>query len=102
MLRAGTQLKHGKDLGAGIDGEPKPHHLLVAPEPSSQFIQLKMREPKIREEAFVQDLWMFASASEPGGDGGLSVAEDLLGRGWVQSFGQRGETLLIQKDIGSC
>ena len=50
-----------------------------------------MREPKIEEEAFVQGLCMFASAREPGGDGGLSVAEDPRGRGWTQSFGQRRE-----------
>jgi len=66
VLRAGTQLQHGKNLSAGIDGEPKPQHLLVAPEPGAQFIQLQMREPKIGEEAFVQGLCMFASASEKG------------------------------------
>ena len=31
----------------------------------------------------------FASASQPGGDGGLSKAEDSLSRGRVQPFGQR-------------
>ena len=34
---------------------------------------------------------MFPSASEPGGDGGLTVAENPFSRRRVQSFGQRGE-----------
>ncbi len=41
------------------------------------------------EGAFVQDLRVLASTSQPGGDGGLSVAEDPLGGGKVQPFGQR-------------
>src|SRR6266852_4385206 len=34
---------------------------------------------------------MLASAREPGGDRGLSQAEDPLGSRWVQPFGQRGQ-----------
>ncbi|HEX9134834.1 MAG TPA: hypothetical protein VF844_21320 [Ktedonobacteraceae bacterium] len=40
------------------------------------------------EEALVQGLCMFPSASEPGGDGGLSVAEDPLCCGRGQLFSQ--------------
>src|SRR5215471_20716328 len=40
------------------------------------------------EEAYVQGLCMFPSASEPGGDGGLTVAENPFSRRRVQSFGQ--------------
>ena len=39
----------------------------------------------------VQGLCMFPCASEPGGDRGLSVAEDPLGSRKIQPFGQRGE-----------
>jgi hypothetical protein len=74
VLGSRTELKHRKKLGARIDGEPEPHHLLVAPEPGAQFIQLEMRELEMAEEALVQGLCMVKSASEPGGDGGLSVA----------------------------
>src|SRR5215472_7602515 len=88
VLGSRTELKHRKKLGARIDGEPEPHHLLVAPEPGSQFIQLEMRELEMAEEALVQGLCMFPRASEPGGDGRLSVAKDSCGRGRVQSFGE--------------
>ena len=37
----------------------------------------------------MQGLSVLACASQPGGDGGLSVAEDPLGGGRVQPFGQR-------------
>jgi hypothetical protein len=50
-----------------------------------------MREPEMGEEAFVQGLCMLPSASEPGGDGGLSVAEDPFSGRSIQPFGQRRE-----------
>ncbi len=43
------------------------------------------------EGPLVQRLSVLPSASEPGGDGGLPVAEDSFGRRWVQPFGQRRE-----------
>src|SRR5215831_17249770 len=33
VLCAGTELKHGKNLGAGINGQPEPQHLRMAAEP---------------------------------------------------------------------
>jgi len=88
VLRAGTELKHGKNLRAGVDGQPQPENLFVAAQPGSQFIQLEVRELEITEGALVQGLRMLASARQPGGDGGLSVAEDTLGSGSIQSFGE--------------
>jgi hypothetical protein len=41
------------------------------------------------EEALVQGLCVLKSTSQPDGDGGLSVAEDPWGLGWVQPFCQR-------------
>jgi hypothetical protein len=67
VLGSRTELQHRKKLGARIDGEPEPHHLLVAAEPGSQFIQLEMRELEMAEEALVQGLCMFPRASEKGG-----------------------------------
>jgi len=37
----------------------------------------------------MEELSMSACASQPGGNGGLLVAEDPFGSGWVQPFGQR-------------
>jgi len=73
----------------GVDGQPEPEHLCRAAEACSQFVQLEVWELEMAEGAFVQDLRMFASTSQPGDDGGLSVAEDPLGGGRVQPFGQR-------------
>jgi hypothetical protein len=91
VLCAGTKLKHGKNLGAGINGQPEPQHLRMAAEPGAQFVQLQVRELEMAEGAFVQDLCMFPSASQPGDDGGLPVAKDPFGRRSVKSFGQRRE-----------
>jgi hypothetical protein len=44
---------------------------------------------QIAEEVLVQRVR--ACTREPGGDGGLPVAEDSFGRRWVQSFRQRRE-----------
>ena len=91
VLRAGTQMKDRNDLCQGVDGQPEPEDLLVAAQPGSQFIQLEVREPEMAEGALVQGLCVLASASHPGGDGGLPVAEDPLGSGRVQPFGKRSQ-----------
>jgi hypothetical protein len=89
VLRAGAELKHRKNLGERIDGQPEPQHLVGAAQPGAQLIQLQMREPEGAERALVQGLSVLASAGQPGGDGRLPVAEDPLGGGRVQSFGER-------------
>jgi hypothetical protein len=40
VLCAGAELKHGKNLREGINGQPEPQHLLRAAQLGSQFIQL--------------------------------------------------------------
>ena len=91
VLGSRTELKHRQNLCQGIDGQPEPEYLSGAAPPGSQFIQLDMREPEMGEETLVQGLCMLPSASEPGGDSGLTVAEDPLSRGRIQPFGQRSE-----------
>ncbi len=88
-LRAWTQMEYRNNFREGVDGQPEPEHLCIAAEPCSQFVQLEVWELKMAEGAFVQDLRVLASTSQPGGDGGLSVAEDPLGGGSIQPFGQR-------------
>src|SRR5215469_1466629 len=48
-----------------------------------------MREPQMAKEAFMQGVRMLTGTGEPGGDGGLTIAEDSLGSGSVQPFCQR-------------
>jgi hypothetical protein len=60
-------------------------------QPRAQLVQLQVRQVEITEAVLVQGLCMFPSASQPGDDGGLPVAEDPFGRRSVQSFGQRRE-----------
>src|SRR5512142_2455455 len=50
-----------------------------------------MREVQMAEEAFVQGPCMIPSASQPGGDSGLSKAEDSLSSRKVQPFGKGSE-----------
>jgi hypothetical protein len=42
VLRAGTQLEDGKNLGAGIDGKPEPEDLFGTAEAGAQFVQLEV------------------------------------------------------------
>jgi hypothetical protein len=66
VLRAGAELKHRKNLGAGIDGEPEPQHLLSAAQPCAQFVQLEGREVQMEEEALMQALCMLACTGQKG------------------------------------
>jgi hypothetical protein len=91
VLRAGTQLEHRKNFRARINGQPKPEHLLGVAQPGAQFVQLQMREVEMVEEALVQGVRMLASTGEPGGNGGLPVAEDPFGSRRIQPFSQRRE-----------
>jgi hypothetical protein len=91
VLCAGTQLKHRKNLGEGIDREREPENLVGTAEPGAQFIQLQMREPEGAERALVQHLSVLACTRQPGGDGGLSVAKDPFSGGSIHPFGQRRE-----------
>ncbi len=84
-------MEHGKNLGEGINGQPKPHHVLVASEPGSQFIQLQIWELEVAEIVLVQRLSVLARPRQPGGDGLPPVAEDPFSCGSIQSFSQRRE-----------
>ena len=91
MLCAGSQMEHGHELGARIDGQPEPQDLLGVAQPGAQFVQLEMREVQGTEAALMEELSVPACAREPGGDAGLSVTEDPFSGGRVQTFGQRRE-----------
>jgi hypothetical protein len=52
---------------------------------------LEVRDPEMAKVALVEGLSVLASTGQPGRDGGLSKAEDPLGSGRVQPFGQRRE-----------
>jgi hypothetical protein len=110
VLRARTELEDGKKLGASVDGQPQPEHLCGAAEPRAQFVQLQVREVEMAEGALVQGMCMFPSACQPGGDGGLSVAEDPFSGRKVQPFGEcrqhygdlvRGSFQTVQRGVAS-
>ena len=60
-----TKLKHQKNLGERINGQPQPQHLLVAAQPRSQFVQLEVGDLQGVEATLVQGLCMFSCADEP-------------------------------------
>jgi hypothetical protein len=82
-------MEHGENLRERIDGQPEPDHLCGAAQSGSQFVQLQMWEPEGAEGALVQGLCVLASASQPGSDCGLPVAEDTFCGGSIQPFGER-------------
>jgi len=61
-LGAGAELKHRKNLGEGIDGQPEPEDLVGAAQPGSEFVQLEMRDVETAEAALVKGLSVFPSA----------------------------------------
>jgi len=63
-LRAQTQMEHGKNLGAGIDGEPEPEDLLGITQPRAEFVQLEMREVQGAEAVLVQGLRVLTSTGQ--------------------------------------
>jgi len=66
VLGAGTELKHGKKLGARVESQPEPEHLCSAAEPGTQFVQLEVREVEMEEEALVQRVRVYIWTSEKG------------------------------------
>jgi len=83
VLRAGTELKHRKNLGQGIDGQPEPQNLLGTAQPGAQLVQLEVWEMKMAERALVQGVCVLTSTGKPSGDGGLSIAENTLRSGKI-------------------
>jgi hypothetical protein len=76
-LDARAELKDRNNLGERIDGQPE--DLFGAAEPGEEFVQLQMWELEVAERVFVQRLRVQASTRQPGGECGLTVAEDALG-----------------------
>ena len=60
----------------------------MAAYPLPQFVQLQVREVQLAKEALVQGMRMLACTRQPSGNSRLPVAEDSLGSGSVQPFGQ--------------
>jgi len=65
-LCAGAELKHRNNLGEGINRQPQPEHLFVAPKSGAQFVQLEVRKLKSAKETLVQGLSMLASTRQKG------------------------------------
>ena len=110
MLGARAQMQHGHNLGLRIDGQPQPEHLSGAAQSGANFVQLQVREVQVAEAVLMEELSVLACASEPPGDGGLSVAEDPFSGGRVQSFGEsrqhygdllRGSFQTVQRSVVS-
>ena len=57
-------------------------------EPCSQFIQLKVREVQMAEEALVQGVRVLANTGQPASNSGLTVGEDTFGRRRIHPFGE--------------
>src|SRR6266567_7784837 len=88
VLRARTQMQDRKDLRTGVDGQPQPQDVGVAAQPRPQLVQLEVLEVEMEEEPLVQSVRVLTSTGRPGHDRGLSKAENPLGGGGVQPFGQ--------------
>ncbi len=88
VLRAGIQMEHRQNLGAGIDDQPKPQNLLGAVQLGTQLVQLQVREMKMAEDALVQGVRLPACSIEPSRHRGLLKAKDPFCGGKVEPFDQ--------------
>jgi hypothetical protein len=95
VLRAGTQIEDRKNLRSWVDGQPEPQNLFGSAQSGAQFVQLQVREVQMAEEALVQGVCVLASTEQPGRDGGLSKAEDPLGRGGSSPSASAESTIAI-------
>jgi hypothetical protein len=66
VLGARTELKHRKNLGTRVDGQPEPQHLFGTAQPGAPFVHLQVREVQIAEEALVQGMSMPTCTSQKG------------------------------------
>ncbi len=80
-----------KGLRTGVDDQPQPQDVTVAAQPRPQLVQLEIGKLEVTENMLVEALSVQPRTSQPGGDGGLPIAEDPFGRRWVQPFGQSRE-----------
>ena len=60
ILGPRSQVQHRDDLGERIDYHPQPEDMCAAAQPTPQFIELKMREGEIVQEAVVECYAMFS------------------------------------------
>ena len=81
-------MQDGKYLRTRIDGQPQPQDLFGVVQPGAQFVQLDIRKLEMTEKMLVEALSVLPCAGQPGDDRRLTVAEDPLGGGRVQAFGQ--------------
>ena len=63
VLRAGAEMEHRKNLGAGVDGQPDPEHVCGVAQPCSQFVQLEVWKVEMAERVLMQPLSMLARVS---------------------------------------
>ncbi len=89
ILCAQTQMQDRKYLCTGVDDQPQPQDLLGATQPRPQFVQLEIGKLEMTEKVLVKALSVLPSAGQPSSDRRLTIAEDTLGSGSIQSFGQR-------------
>ena len=59
-------MEHGKNLRAGVDGQPEPEHLLITAQPGAQLVQLEVWKPEVAEIMLVQSLRVLTSARQKG------------------------------------
>jgi hypothetical protein len=69
-------MQHRDDFTERIDCHPEPEHMGVATEPSPQFVELKMRQVQMLEDAVVECRTVLTRTGQPGGNRGMAMAKD--------------------------
>jgi len=82
-------MQHRDQLADRINCQPQPQRVSTTPQPSAQFVELHMRQVEALEVVVVQRRAVHAGPGQPGGNGGMAVAEHPHGRSNIQSFRQR-------------
>jgi hypothetical protein len=74
-------MQHHHDFGQLLEGQPEPQCVRPVAEPTPQFVTLDVREVQPLSDARVQRRAVRARVRQPGGDGGVAMAEHPHGGG---------------------
>ncbi len=89
VLCAGAHMQDRKNFREGVEASQSHSTCVVQRSLVRCSSNCLVWEVEMAKDAFVPGVCVLASASQPGGDSRLSVAEDTFSRGRVQPFGKR-------------
>jgi hypothetical protein len=86
-------MQHRDEFADRIDREPQPQHVRPTAQPRAQFVELDVRQVEVAKDAVVQRRAVCPGPREPGGNGRMTMAEEVHRGGHREPFRQRSQYL---------